>query len=743
MSEQALKTDKYRVSDNSNNDEIDLGKLLGTLLDSKWVIILTTVLFTFLGVFYAITATPVYKANAVIQVEDSAPGIPGLDDMTEMFSSESSSDTEIQIIKSRYVIGQTVDELQLTNVVKPNFFPLIGEFVARRHKGLDVAEPFWGSSYAWGGEELLISKFSVSDDLLSQELTLVAESDNQYSLWFEGEELLKGRVGQTSDNNLYEITLKISDLKANEGTEFTLTKLPRLQAIMDLQEDLSVNEQGKQTGIISLNLLGEDKKLIAETLDSISKTYFLQNVQRLAAEAENSLSFLKEQIPQVKSDLIASEDALNKYRLERDSVDLTLETKTLLENLVDIEAKINEMAIAEADISRRFTEEHPNYISFKRQQTDLIKERDRITQKTGNLPETQQKLLRLMRDFEVNQEIYLALQNKSQELAIVKASTVGNVRILDSADVFPKAEKPKKPLIVIVATLFGGMLSVAYVLIKSAFNRGVTNPQEFEDIGLNVYATIPVSETQQEFNLKQKSKLKLQQKVSRKKQPKEFLLAHENPTDSALEALRSLRTSLHFAMLEAKNNVVMITGASPDVGKSFISSNLAIVLAQAGQKVLLIDADMRKGYIQKAFKAKAENGLSDVLLGTKTANDVIKSTETNNLDLITRGAVPTNPSEILMGKYLNELIQQVSKDYDIVLIDTPPILAVTDAAIIGKYAGTSFLLARYKQSHLKEIAYAANRFELNGINIRGLIFNAVEKSHSVNYGYLNYEYTTP
>ena len=221
----------------------------------------------------------------------------------------------------------------------------------------------------------------------------------------------------------------------------------------------------------------------------------------------------------------------------------------------------------------------------------------------------------------------------------MKASTVGNVRILDTADVFPKAEKPKKPLIVIVATLLGGMPSVAFILIKTAFNRGITNPQDFSDVGLTVYATIPVSDTQTMSLAKQKLKDKIIQKLGRNNK-----VEKENPTDSAIEAIRSLRTSLHFAMLGAKNNVVMISGASPMVGKSFVSTNLAAVIAQAGQKVVLIDADMRIGYSHKLFNVTAEQGLSDNLIGDIDTAKAIKPTTIENLDFISRRKIPPNPS---------------------------------------------------------------------------------------------------
>ena len=284
------------------------------------------------------------------------------------------------------------------------------------------------------------------------------------------------------------------------------------------------------------------------------------------------------------------------------------------------------------------------------------------------------------------------------------------------------------------------MFSVATVLIHAVFNRSVTYPQEFEDIGLTVSATIPVSVTQNKFTDKKKLKEKLGQKVGRKKlKTSEILVAKQNPTDVAIEAIRALRTSLHFAMLEAKNNVVMISGASPEVGKLFISTNLATVVAQSGQKVLIIDGDMRKGYMQRVFNLKADNGLSDHLIGDISHGDAIQETTIENLSIVTRGQIPPNPSELLMSEGFTNFINKVANDFDLVIIDTPPILAVTDAAIIGRHAGTALMLARYDMSPLKEIITGVNRFDLNGVEIKGLIFNAVEKRNS-DYGYYNYGY---
>ncbi|WP_156501271.1 GNVR domain-containing protein, partial [Alcanivorax sp. HI0044] len=259
------------------------------------------------------------------------------------------------------------------------------------------------------------------------------------------------------------------------------------------------------------------------------------------------------------------------------------------------EGKINELKIKESEISARFTREHPAYRTLIQQRGSLNQEKEQLNSQIKALPETQQEVLRLMRDVEVNQEIYVGLLNKVQELRIMKAGTVGSVRIIDKALVQPEPVKPKKPLVAILAAMLGGMGAVGYVLVKAAFNRGIESPEQLEEQGISVYASIPLSEHQQKVDRLEALKRRRHKK---NKEPIP-LLALSDPNDLAIEALRSLRTSLHFAMMEASNKVLMVSGPSPGVGKSFVTANLAAVLAQTGQNVVVIDADMRKGHMHR------------------------------------------------------------------------------------------------------------------------------------------------
>ncbi|RZQ33474.1 polysaccharide biosynthesis tyrosine autokinase [Vibrio vulnificus] len=718
---ETMTTPQNRSSVDNSSDEIDLGKLLGILLDAKWIILVTTFLFAVGGVAVALLSTPIYKADALIQIEQkSSGGISSLvGDMGELFSQESSATTEIEIIKSRMILGDTVDKFNLTTLAEPKYLPVIGKGLAR---------------IAGKVNQIEVSRYTVPEYAQEMKHTLVVlDAEKKTYQLVRGDEqvVLQGVAGELAKKDGYE--LFVTELRSHNEQEFAIEQRSRLEAIEWLKQNLAISERGKQTGILQLSFEGENRKQIGELLNHISQTYFLQNVERNSAEAEKSLTFLKGHLPDIKNTLTTAEDTLNRFRQDNESIDLGLEAKATLDVMVKLEAQLNELTFKESEISQRFTKDHPAYRSLLDKRETLLKERERLNQQVQKLPKTQREVLRMTRDVEVNQQIYIQLLNKVQELSIIKAGTVGNVRILDEAQSYAKAVKPKKPLIVVLATLLGGMLSVALVLVKAAFHRGVENPDEIEQIGLSVYASVPKSNLQ----------LELANKLARKKRNTDLtLLAESNPADLSIEALRGLRTSLHFAMMEAKNNVLMISGPAPGIGKSFVSTNFAAVAAKTGQKVLLIDADMRKGYLQQCFGLNWENGLSDLLSGKITRDVAVQSAKVENLDIITRGQVPPNPSELLMHPRFKELVDWASEHYDLVIIDTPPVLAVTDPSIVGAIAGTTLMVARFGQNTVKEIDVARSRFEQAGIEVKGVILNAIEKkaSSSYGYGYYNYSY---
>jgi tyrosine-protein kinase Etk/Wzc len=702
-----------------NEGELDIGRLVGTLIDYRWLIAGVTSFFAVIGVIFVLFSTPIYKAEALVQVEQNA-GTSLLNNISQILpNSQSPSAPEIEIIKSRMVIGKTIDELNLTTIVKQRHLPLIGDGIARLMKEKKSI--------------LDVSKFIVPEILFNEKIVLKTIGEREYEISFPDGTLLRGEVGKLLSKD--GISILVNDIDADIGDSFTIIKESELEVRNDILKSLSIEDAGKDTGVLSLTFLGSDPILIKKILRSITDNYLQQNIERKSEEAGKSLAFLTDQLPKVKTTLLESERKLNNFRQKNDSVDLTLEAKSVLDTMVAVDSQLNELTFKEAEISKLYTKEHPAYRALMEKRDTLEKEKDKLNQKVNSMPKTQQEILSLTRDVQSGQEVYMQLLSKQQELSINKASTIGNVRIIDNAVTFPEPVKPQKALLILLFIFLGLVLSCIIVIFKALFHKGIESPEQLEERGINVYASIPLSQWQVDAD---KKLIKSNGRKSNTRSNK--LLSIGNPTDIAVEAIRSLRTTLHFAMIDATNNTLMISGTSPAIGKTFVTANLAVVIAQTGQKVLIIDSDMRKGYLHDIFNESNEIGLSDVLSNKVSYGDVVKKTGVDNLYFVPRGMIAPNPSELLMSERFRLFIEWANKNYAIVLIDTPPILAVTDAAIVGRIAGTSLLVAKASGNTIKEVEVSYRRFEQNGIEIKGAILNAVVRKASVEYGYGYYQY---
>lgn len=723
-------------------DEIDLRDLLGALLDRKWLVAGSVAVFMVVGALYAILAAPIYQAQALVQVESKMPSIPGLADLASLGGSGSTaSTTEVALLTSRTVIGTAVDQLNLGVQIEPKRFPLFGNFIERRFKPEnegDVAAPKLGMArYGWGGEVLGIQRLDVPATLIDTTLLLeVGDTGKDFVLFDEeGDELLRGQVGSQAKGR--GVTLEVDSLRANPGMQFKVTRLRRLDVVALLQTELLASEQGKDSGILLLTYRDTDPLRAEALVQHVADAYVRQNVDRSSAEAASQLQFVKDQLPTIRRQVEQAQAAMSAYQSRSKSVDITMQTKGLLEQEVAVEASIQQLRLKQAEMDRSFTREHPAYRALLRQIGDLEARKGGFQKQVGDLPETQQELLRLTRDLQVSNELYTALLNQAQQLDVARAGAVGNVRIVDPAIVdIANPVAPRKALIVAIATLLGAFLSIAFVFLQRMLNPGIEDPAEIEALGLPVYAAIPLSVSN---TLPKLRKGKHGTRVVA--DGRQHLLAVSAPADPTVEALRSLRTSLHFAMLEAKNNILTISGPRPGVGKTFVSTNLAAVIAQAGQRVLVIDADMRKGTLHKILGVSHQKGLSDVLGGKLSVDDVIHPVSgLDNMHYMVRGDIPPNPAELLMHPRFAQLLQEMSGKYDLVIVDTPPILAVTDPALVATHAGSSLLVTRFGVNQAKEIELTLQRFEQNGVQIKGAIFNAVEKRATGYYSYGYYEY---
>lgn len=719
------------MSQNTNTeDTIDLKELFFSLIAQWKLIALCVILSLVCALLYLRTTPDTYQVDALVQVEENKGASAALlGDLSDMIEQKSPAQAEIEILKSRLVLGTVIDRLNLNiriHGTEDSFWSRLlnkheydSEYSAKSVLFKDNQKSFDVRSFEipddYRDKNLILSfsqgKFSLTDEeteqvVFSAPLNQTSQLQSEYGLW---------KVGIYSQDSF--------------DSTYLIQKQSLPAAVRSLLADYSVAEKGKLTGVLGLNYQGTDKQHITQVLNGILAAYSQQNIERRSAETAQTLKFLEDQLPELKQQLDVAEREFNRFRQQYNTVDVTKESELYLTQSVTLETQKAELEQKVAEASAKYTAEHPIMQQMNAQLTAINKKINELDGTLRRLPELQRQYLQLFREVEVKQQLYTGLLNSYQQLRIAKAGEIGNVRIVDTAVEPLKPIAPKKLQILILSIFLGGFLGTLLALLRNMLRSGVKDSTQIEnELDLPVYATVPRSPVQESW-------IKLLKK--KKNIP---ILAVKHSDDIAIESLRSMRTAIHFALSSAKNNIIMVSGPAPEVGKSFISTNLATILAQSQKRVLIIDADLRRGYLHKYFNHANQPGLADYLNGQTELSQVIKATEISGLDVIVRGKSPANPSELLSTTQFATMLNQLSEQYDHILIDTPPILAVTDGIIISQHAGVNLVIARYAKTQMKELELTINRFEQAGVKVNGIILNDIQRS-SAGYGYgYNYSY---
>lgn len=718
----------------------DLNEFIRIVAESRWGVIRSVALFLLCAVVYLVIVAPAYQADTLLQVEERNRSLSALVETSQILDDQVVITDKIRILKSRHVLGQVVDELHLDINVQPDYFPVIGKFLERWSKyfaALSRASDISGPDRDMKGA-VEVEIFEVPEFYLSKKFTLVAGDEDSYGLIApDGHMIGVGQVGEALNmplNNKEHLTIHVVTLDAEPDEKFMLVKEPKLRAIDHLKKNIKVDEPpslpGREPkyGLLRVSLEGDQPDKIRDVVNKIADVFLQQNLQQKFSEADKTLRYLEEQLLAVKGQMDVAETELNTFRLKQGSVDLSKETLTVLDRSLAAEVKLSELRRERDELVQKFTPQHARIIALDAQIESINQERENLEHKIRALPGIQQKILRLSRQVEVNRALYTMLLNKTQELKVVKAGAEGDMRIIDLAVSPIEPIRPNKGLIIAISTMLGLFVGIGRVVLRKSVQGGVDDPDMIEkQLGLNVYAVVPSSDMQQTA-----------EKQLNKNNMPHAVLAVTSSDDSATESLRNLRTALNFLRDKVPNNITVITGPAPGVGKSFISVNLAALLAAIGRKVLIIDADCRRGSVHKFFDLKRGIGLSDVIRGEADMTNAVRETAIENLFVMSAGSVSDSPSELLLDGRFSELLKKCSESlYDHVIIDSPPVLGVSDAAVLGQYAGITLLVVRAGHTSMRELQQTVKNLNQAGVNPTGVVFNGMSPSNS-SYGYSRY-----
>jgi tyrosine-protein kinase Etk/Wzc len=726
------------------DDEVfNLRSAVAALLDYWQLFASIVALGIFAGLFQAWVTPPLFESSALIEIESRSSGFAvGPESLAaNPYWMPEQTGAQIEILKSRSILGVAAEQLGLTIQAKPIHMGRIGAAVARRYRGSGVASAPWyvpfSSQYAWGGEILEVVSFKPPEDLRS--LILKSGEGGTFSIHAEdGEPLGEGTVGSESviPTPKGEIRVHIARLEARPKTEFNLYVWNVKDAADSLRSRMRVVERGKGpfggSGILEVKIRAGDAQEAADSANAIANAYLRQNVERLSQGAERKLEFLSSQLPRLQGELQAAEQALLEQRGKSGPYQLSEGAKSILDTLTTLEKEISELQLQRTELSQTLTAQHPAMAAVVRKLEQLEAERAKTNAKIASLPDAEARLLTLTRDAKVASELYISLLNQSQELKVAKAGTIGNVRIVDTAVPEKIRIEPRAFRLLFTWSSFGVVLGLAAVFLRKHLNVKLNWAEDAERrIGIPVYATIPLSQKQ----------VQLDRATDRGKAG--GLLAETDPKDVAVESLRSLRASMHFAMMDAKRNLAVITGSTPNVGKSFVAANLARLMADSGRRILLVDADLRKGRIHKMFGLERGPGLSEAIAGSVPLEKVRYRAGLDNFFVVPTGKLPPNPAELLGSERFVQIVEQACKEFDLVVVDTPPILNLADTVLVAKSAGALFVTIRGGISTVPDVQDCVQRFAKNGIKVDGLIFNGLRPGIGsyVHPQYYHYRYS--
>jgi tyrosine-protein kinase Etk/Wzc len=708
------------------DDYIDLASTWRVVWQRKWSVALIALLVFVLGCAYALLLPSTYQANILLKVDvgDAAgKNIPA--NLSGIFESKTASSAELEMLHSRSVVTGAVESGRLYLDAAPKYLPLIGPFIASRSTQLSEPGLFGHGGYVWGTESIDVQTFEVPDAFLKKAFTLTVDGPTAYTLRYKDSVHLSGTVGTDALLSTPEgkIRIKVAGFDGRPGAEYVIRRVSMEDAVEKLQKDLVIGEKYKSSGIISVSLQDANPARAAATLNEIARQYLQQNVDLKTEEAERSLAFVESQLPGLKSAIESTEAKYNAFKNARGTVDVGEEVKSALQQSVQSQLRLGELRQRRDELLTRYQEANPLVEAVNQQIKTVSAEIGTINARMRKVPGIEQDALQLTRDIKVNTDLYASLLNTAQQLRLAKASRMGSAKLIDPAVAPSTPVKPNRKLIAAGSAAAGLFLGICVAFIRRSFANVIDSQHQLvELVNVPLGAVLPHSAYQAKLSGRMAGT-----------QPRVNLLADDATEEGAIESLRTLRATLAHSLADATSNIIAIVGPTSGVGKSFVAANLSALLASSGKRVVLVDADLRGGFLHRYFGAERNAGLAELVSAESSIGEVTRMDVVPNLDFISTGAIRARPADALANGTLGKVLAKLSARYDHVVIDTAPVLAVADSLIVSSHAGLIFCVARRGVTTVAQILEAKERFEQSGHPITSMIFNDARRS-DVSYG---------
>jgi tyrosine-protein kinase Etk/Wzc len=750
----------------TERSQLSASAMLTLMRDHIWEIVVTTVVVLTLAVAYLLIAPPTYSADVLLRVDPPEPNALGLAlQGQEMLPPPAPSPvTEMGVMHSRSVLDPVMDKFRFDVQVAPHKIPILGDIAEKFATPGEPAAPWLGlQSFAWGGERVRIGSLDVPRELEEEKLTLIALENGAFELRGPSDQfLVKGVVGTLAMDN--DVSMLVKELDARPGTRFEVIRWNELDAIKRFEDAIKISDKVKDSGLLQIEYADKSADKATEVANALAQQYLATAIASRQLNDTTTLAFINGELPRLLADLRKADDALKHFRSTAQSMQPTAEAQAYLQGGLDLDKQIASLQLQRTQLLERYTANSRWVQNIDTQLAQLNDAKAKFDGHFSGMPSSERESVDLIRAQKVAETIYLGMVQKAEQLQVRRASTTGGAHIVDRA-IRPHRPVKPQPILVLGGGLILGIVSgVVLVFMRRHVMTGVTDPRYVER-RMSVPVVGEVLFSQQQLLLdrsfsgtRHKSLPSLGARMSpplQKSAPDmQFrdsaagigvapslsgdsrILAACFPHDTSVEALRAVRTAVTRDLAHARNKILMVIGPTPSAGKSFVAANLAILHAEIGSRVVLIDADMRRGHLASLFNESNRGGLSEVLSERMPLRNALRTTGIDGLTFLSCGVRPENPAALLMKPRFKDVLDRLASQFDLVIIDTPPFLAVTDASIIANEAGSSLLVLRSGMQSEQEIVDTVKKMERAEGRIAGAVFNGIPLRRSTrNYGY--------
>ncbi len=722
-----------------DSNDYSVSELIYVILKHKKLILALFFSLLFFCILYTFTTTPYYKSTTTIIVSEDQGSMSFLD--MNFGQERNYIDNEITILKSR-----TVSDLVVKELLNQNKHNNLKIFLGINESKLDFlfdAENIDKLSKKIRDNLTIMN--SRNTDVIS--ISMISNNKNNSALilntlvsvyqkldlaWANGEmshlKLFLIEQLEIKEQELLEIENDLKEFQEKEKI-FGLDNNSEM-----LLENLTNIETKYYNTMTALDIANEREKYLMSQLSEDEEIF----IQEVSSTMNAKLFALRDELTTIEVDIVSTiaeygENHIavkaNKEKLKRIKENINKETTNLVKQGISVSDPILfRQGLMDSIISIHAIKSNLN--SRVKSYKKLV---DDYNDQLINLPNKILDYTRLERARTIHSESFKFMSNKLEEARIGEASKLGKIRIIDEA--IPKNDpvKPNKPLYCFVGLILSLIFSISIAFLIEFFDNTINSIEQLERRGLSILAIIP-SITNYENNNKNKNKyLRSNQQI---KKLQRRLITEENPKSPVSEAYRGLRTSLMYTSLEKKDSLlILVSSAGPGEGKTTTIANLAITYANLGKKVLLVDSDLRKPVVHSIFDIDKSPGLTSYLSGNSSFNDISNKSKIDNLNIVTSGIIPPNPSELLNSNKMKEFISSAKEEYDLILFDTPPLIAVTDAFVLLKYIDQFLLVVRSGRTQKGALERALTVSKQSNAKIAGVVMNAVSEINSYGSGY--------